>query len=243
MRLIRLWPDNSHFDFMRFRRFSFPLSAFISVLTVVLLLTVGLNFGIDFKGGTLMELQAKSGQADVGQVRQTAEGFGFGEVEVQEFGTAGEVSLRFAIQAGGEAAQSGRGAEGARHVQQRLRVPPRRDGRARASRASSCSPAPSASSSRSSRSCSISGSASSASWRWRHHRHAARHRADHRLLRDHRPRVQHDLDRGDPDHRRLFAERDRGGVRPHPRADAPLQDACRPRSCSTCRSTTPCRAR
>ncbi|MGO4571427.1 protein translocase subunit SecF [Microvirga sp. 2TAF3] len=106
MRLLRLWPENSHFDFMRFRRFSFPLSACLSVATVVVLLTVGLNFGIDFKGGTLMELQAKSGQADVAKIRQTAEGFGFGEVEVQEFGTAGGLSLRFPIQSGGEAAQS-----------------------------------------------------------------------------------------------------------------------------------------
>jgi preprotein translocase subunit SecF len=106
VRLIRLWPDDSRFDFMRFRRFSFPLSALLSMVTVVLLLTVGLNFGIDFKGGTLMELQAKSGQADVGKVRQTADSFGFGEVEVQEFGTAGGISLRFAIQEGGEAAQS-----------------------------------------------------------------------------------------------------------------------------------------
>ena len=80
MRLIRLWPDDSRFDFMRFRRFSFPLSALLSVLTVILLLTVGLNFGIDFKGGTLMELQAKSGHADVGKVRETANGFGFGDV-------------------------------------------------------------------------------------------------------------------------------------------------------------------
>jgi preprotein translocase subunit SecF len=71
-----------------------------------MLSTVGLNFGIDFKGGTLMELQSKTGQVDVGAVRQTAEGFGFGEVEVQEFGNAGGVSLRFPIQSGGEAAQS-----------------------------------------------------------------------------------------------------------------------------------------
>jgi len=106
VRLIRLWPENSHVDFMRLRRFSFPLSALISVLTVIMLATVGLNFGIDFKGGTLMELQSKAGQVDVGNVRQTAESFGFGEVEVQEFGNAGGVSLRFAIQPGGEAAQS-----------------------------------------------------------------------------------------------------------------------------------------
>ncbi len=106
MRLIRLWPENSHFDFMRLRRFSFPLSALISIATAIMLMTVGLNFGIDFTGGTLMEIQAKSGQANVAQIRQTAEGFGFGEVEVQEFGTAGEVSLRFPTQPGGEAGQA-----------------------------------------------------------------------------------------------------------------------------------------
>jgi len=106
VRLVRLWPENSHFDFMRFRRFSFPLSALISVATAIVLMTIGLNFGIDFKGGTLMEIQARSGQANVAQIRQTAEGFGFGDVEVQEFGTAGEVSLRFPIQPGGEAAQT-----------------------------------------------------------------------------------------------------------------------------------------
>jgi preprotein translocase subunit SecF len=106
VRLVRLWPENSHVDFMRFRRFSFPLSAVISILTTLMLLTIGLNFGIDFKGGTLMELQARSGRADVASIRQTAEAFGFGDVEVQEFGSAGEVSLRFPIQPGGEAGQA-----------------------------------------------------------------------------------------------------------------------------------------
>lgn len=106
MRLLRIWPEGSKFDFMRFRRVTFPFSAVLSLLVITLFLTFGLNFGIDFRGGTLMELQAKSGQSDVSKVRQSANGFGFGEVEVQEFGTAGGVSLRFPIQAGGEAAQS-----------------------------------------------------------------------------------------------------------------------------------------
>jgi preprotein translocase subunit SecF len=107
VRLIRIWPEQSHFDFMRFRRFSFPFSALLSVLTAVLFLTHGLNFGIDFKGGTLIELQAKSGQTEVGRVRQTANAFGFGETEVQEFGNTGGLSLRFGMQPGGEAAQAG----------------------------------------------------------------------------------------------------------------------------------------
>ena len=105
MRLIRLWPEGVHFDFMRYRRVTYPLSAVMSVLTVILLLTVGLNFGIDFQGGTLMEMQAKSGRGDVAAVRQAAESLGFGEVEVQEFGREGGISLRFALQPGGEAAQ------------------------------------------------------------------------------------------------------------------------------------------
>ena len=105
MRLLRIWPDTTKFDFMRYRRVSFPLSAVISLLTIFLFLQHGLNFGVDFKGGTLIELQAKSGQADVGQVRQAANGLGFGEVEVQEFGGAGNLSLRFPLQPGGETAQ------------------------------------------------------------------------------------------------------------------------------------------
>ncbi len=100
MRLLRLWPDESHFDFMRFRRFTFPLSAVLSLATVVLFLTVGLNFGIDFKGGTLVELQAKSGKADVAAIRHTAAAFGYGEPEVQELGNQGTVLVRLPLQPG-----------------------------------------------------------------------------------------------------------------------------------------------
>lgn len=105
MRLLRIVPDNTRFKIVRFRRFSYPFSAAYSVLVLTLFLTVGLNFGIDFRGGTLMEMQAKSGKPDIAQVRQTANSFGFGEVEVQEFGNAGDLSMRFALQPGGEVAQ------------------------------------------------------------------------------------------------------------------------------------------
>ncbi len=106
MGLLRIYPDDTRFGFVRFRRVTLPLSALLVIATIVLGFTVGLNFGIDFRGGTLIELQAKSGQADVGALRQSAEGLGFGGVEVQEFGSQGGVSLRFAIQEGGESAQS-----------------------------------------------------------------------------------------------------------------------------------------
>ncbi|MGE7470020.1 protein translocase subunit SecF [Bosea sp. NPDC003192] len=105
MRLLRIVPDNTKFRIVHWRRLAYPFSAAYSVLVLVLFLTVGLNFGIDFRGGTLMEMQAKSGKPDIAQVRQTANSFGFGEVEVQEFGSAGDLSMRFALQPGGEIAQ------------------------------------------------------------------------------------------------------------------------------------------
>jgi preprotein translocase subunit SecF len=105
LRLLRLWPENTKIQFMRWRRLSLPFSAALSLVIIGLFITHGLNFGIDFRGGTMVEMRALDGQPDIAAVRETANGFGFGEVEVQEFGSAGELSLRFPIQEGGEAAQ------------------------------------------------------------------------------------------------------------------------------------------
>jgi preprotein translocase subunit SecF len=105
MKLLRLAPENTKFGFMRFRRVSYPFSAFLSIVSVILFLTVGMNFGIDFAGGTLMELRAKSGAADLAQMRSTGEHLGLGDVEVQGFGNPSDVTLRFGLQPGGDAAQ------------------------------------------------------------------------------------------------------------------------------------------
>jgi preprotein translocase subunit SecF len=105
MKLLRLAPENTKFGFMRFRRVSYPFSAFLSIVSVTLFLTVGMNFGIDFAGGTLMELRAKSGTADLAQLRTTGEHLGLGDIEVQGFGNASDVTLRFGLQPGGDAAQ------------------------------------------------------------------------------------------------------------------------------------------
>jgi preprotein translocase subunit SecF len=102
---LRIVPDNTNFHFMDFRRFSFPISAVLSILAITLYFTHGLNFGIDFKGGTLLEVQSKSGPADISALRTKLGGLGLGDVQLQQFGGPTEVLIRIAEQPGGDAAQ------------------------------------------------------------------------------------------------------------------------------------------
>src|SRR5689334_13408848 len=90
---------------MRFRRISFPLSALLSIIAISLYFFHGLNFGIDFKGGTLMEVQSKVGDADLAKMRAALGALGLGEVQLQQFGAPNDVLIRIAEQPGGEAAQ------------------------------------------------------------------------------------------------------------------------------------------
>jgi preprotein translocase subunit SecF len=102
---LRIVPDNTHFDFTQFRRISFPISATLSIVAITLFFTHGLNFGIDFKGGTLLEVRAKSGPADLASMRQSLNALGLGEVQLQQFGGPEEVLIRVAEQPGGDKAQ------------------------------------------------------------------------------------------------------------------------------------------
>jgi preprotein translocase subunit SecF len=105
VRLLRIVPDDTKFDFMRFRRISFPISALLSILAISLYFFHGLNFGIDFKGGLLMEVHAKSGPADLAKMRASLSELGLGEVQLQQFGAPTNVLIRVAEQPGGETAQ------------------------------------------------------------------------------------------------------------------------------------------
>ncbi len=105
MFLLRIVPDETSFDFIRFRRISFPISAILSIIAITLYFTHGLNFGIDFKGGTLMEVQSKSGPIDIAKMRSTLGELGLGEIQLQEYGSPDVVLIRIARQPGGEEAQ------------------------------------------------------------------------------------------------------------------------------------------
>src|SRR5262249_11165570 len=103
--LLRIVPDDTKFDFMRFRRISFPGSAAVSLVPIPLFFLPGLNSGIDFVGGTLIEVQSKSGAADLAKMRAALSGLGLGDVQLQEFGGPADVLIRVAQQPGGEQAQ------------------------------------------------------------------------------------------------------------------------------------------
>jgi preprotein translocase subunit SecF len=102
---LRIVPDDTKFDFTRFRRISFPISAVLSIIAIVLFFTHGLNFGIDFKGGTLLEVQMKSGAADIPAMRTKLGTLNLGEVQIQQFGGPADVLIRVAEQPGGDVAQ------------------------------------------------------------------------------------------------------------------------------------------
>jgi len=105
MKLLRLAPENTKFGFMRFRRVSYPLSAALSIISVLLFLFVGMNFGIDFAGGTQVDIRAKSGEVHIADIRAKAESLGLGPVEVQQIGSDSDVLLRLNVQPGGESGQ------------------------------------------------------------------------------------------------------------------------------------------
>jgi preprotein translocase subunit SecF len=102
---IRIIPDDTEFDFMRFRRISFPISAMLSIAAIALYFFHGLNFGIDFIGGTLMEVQTKNGPANLSEMRSTIDGLKLGDFQLQQFGAPDDVLIRISEQPGGDEAQ------------------------------------------------------------------------------------------------------------------------------------------
>lgn len=81
------------FDFMGARRIALIGSTVLIVGSIVAIALRGLNFGIDFTGGVMLEF-GYDGPADIEQVRASMEGLGFAEVEVQNFGSDNEILIR-----------------------------------------------------------------------------------------------------------------------------------------------------
>lgn len=104
-RLLKFVPDKTSAKFMKLRKLSFPGSATTLIVSLVMFVAIGLNLGIDFRGGTLLEVQSKQEVADVGAIRTALSDLNLGEVQVQEFGAVNEVLIRVESQDSGENAE------------------------------------------------------------------------------------------------------------------------------------------
>ncbi len=92
-------------DFMRWHLFGFAFSLTLTAVTIALFATVGLNYGIDFVGGTLIEAKTTTGPADLGAMRAKLDGLHLGNASLQQFGSPDDVLIRLPQQPGGDAAQ------------------------------------------------------------------------------------------------------------------------------------------
>jgi preprotein translocase subunit SecF len=99
------FPHGTRLNFMKFKNLCFGLSILAMVVSLALIFTKGFNFGVDFKGGAMIELKAKQGDADLAGLRSKIGALGLGDVQIQSFGTPSDVLIRVEEQPGGEEAQ------------------------------------------------------------------------------------------------------------------------------------------
>jgi len=97
---VHLFAFKRKFDFLGQRKAALILSTLINIVSLVGVFAVGLNFGIDFKGGIAIQAKAKDGKAELDQLRQTVGALGVGEVSLQEFGDPSTALIRVQRQEG-----------------------------------------------------------------------------------------------------------------------------------------------
>ncbi|MEI8596358.1 protein translocase subunit SecF [Photobacterium sp. Hal280] len=91
--MFQLMKADKVIDFMRWSKLAFVLSAVMIIASIAIVVTKGMNWGLDFTGGTLIEVGFEQ-PADLGQIRDSLEASGFGDAIVQNFGTARDVMVR-----------------------------------------------------------------------------------------------------------------------------------------------------
>ena len=83
------------FNFVSKFKLANSISLFLMVASIILVLFKGLNFGIDFKGGTLMELRVASDNVSIGDIRSSFSKLNLGDLNVKEFGKKGDYLIKF----------------------------------------------------------------------------------------------------------------------------------------------------
>jgi preprotein translocase subunit SecF/SecD/SecF fusion protein len=91
------FPHDLRVPFMRYKGLAFWMSIAAMVLSLALFLTRGLNYGVDFKGGSMIEVQSTTGPADVASMRDKLGRLGLGGVQIQSFGSPTDVLIRVEV--------------------------------------------------------------------------------------------------------------------------------------------------
>jgi len=94
LRPLRLVPDGTAIKFMRGRFAGVIVSAILSIISVVLFFYPGLNLGVDFRGGIVVELRGPH-PLPADTIREAFAPLGFGDLRVQEFGSPRDALIRF----------------------------------------------------------------------------------------------------------------------------------------------------
>ncbi len=102
---LKLVPSETTVDFMKLRPPALAFSTLLVLASVSIFLFSGLNLGIDFKGGILLEARSTSEPADVSSLRSGLGQLNLGDVNIQEFGTKTDILIRVQRQEGDEKAQ------------------------------------------------------------------------------------------------------------------------------------------
>ena len=103
MPLLKLVPDNTNIDFMRWRNVALALSIIVTVASIALVAVRGLNLGVDFVGGQMIRATF-SQPAPIEDVRERVGSLGLGDASIQEFGNPNTLSIRMPLPPGGEEA-------------------------------------------------------------------------------------------------------------------------------------------
>ena len=106
MKLLRLIPTNTNFDFLHYKKIAFLFSIIIIIGTFLSLFINNLNYGIDFKGGILLELRSKdTNSANIDELRSKISKLNAGEVSIQNFGKDIDFLVRIQKQEGDQKEQ------------------------------------------------------------------------------------------------------------------------------------------
>ena len=102
---IHLIPENTSINFLSLKSIFLSISLFVVLISLIASWIIGLNFGIDFRGGVLLELRSKNGFANISELRSKLNRFDLGEVSIQEFGKPTDALIRIQKQDGDEKSQ------------------------------------------------------------------------------------------------------------------------------------------